>query len=246
MEDDYVYFVHILGREERILGARTTHPGLGRYPTRRWVPGDRFCDVVDIDIEAGTPTPAVYDIEVGWHRPGSEERLPVHAPDGSPLELVLLDRVKIVPEHYPPVAIPKRVEVNLGGEITLLGYGAEALQASPGETLQITLFWEAKRAPTHDYTVFLHLAAANGPPHAQHDSQPREETYPTSFWEEGEVVTEIRAISIPSELPPGEYPLVAGMYVLATGERLPRLGPDGGVNGYDVHLGTVAVHPDDS
>jgi len=241
MERDYVYFVHLLGRQERIFGMRNTHPGLGRYPTRRWSPGDRFCDVLDMQVQKGTPVPSVYDIEIGWHRLGSEGRLPAYAPDGSRLELVLLDRVKVGPDRYPSVTVPKRVDAVLGAQIELLGYDVNPLEVTPGETLQVTLYWEAEAPVKDDYTVFLHLAASDGPPHAQDDGQPREGTYPTSYWDVGEVVTETRTISVPTGLSSGSYPLTAGMYLLETGERLPWLGPDGAPQGDAVPLDTVVV-----
>jgi 4-amino-4-deoxy-L-arabinose transferase-like glycosyltransferase len=246
MGEDFVYFVHFLGPEERIVGARTTHPGLGRYPTSHWSPGDRFCDVLGVPVEKRTPAPAVYDVEIGWHEPDGGERLPAYDGDGTPLEWVLLDRIKVAPEKEPAVSIPRRVDADLGGEITLLGYDVGALQVSPGDTLSVTLYWEAQVRPLVNYTVFLHVAAADGPPHAQDDGPPAEGTYPTSFWDVGEVVTDPRTIHIPADLPPGDYPLVAGMYRLETGERLPWLGVDEAVRGDAVALDTITVRPDGS
>jgi hypothetical protein len=243
VEEDYVYFVHFLGPEEMIVGARSTHPGLGRYPTSRWTPGDRFCDVLDVFVEATAPAPAVYGVEIGWHRPGSDERLQAYASNGSPLGLVLLDRIKVAPEVHPSVTVPKRVDADLGGEIALLGYDTQGLEVMPGDTLSVTLYWEAQVPPRADYSVFLHLAASDGPPHAQDDGQPRHVNgiYPTSFWDVGEVVIDLHGIHIPIDLPPGDYPLVAGMYLLETGERLQWLGPDGASQGDFVPLGTVTV-----
>jgi hypothetical protein len=246
MEEDFAYFVHFLGPEESIVGARTTHPGLGRYPTSRWSPGDRFCDVLDVPVGPRTPAPAVYDVEIGWHEPDVGERLPAYDAEGSPLEWVLLSRIKVAPQTQPAVSIPRRVDADLGGEITLLGYDVDALQVSPGDTLSVTLYWEAQVPPPVNYTVFLHVAAADGPPHAQDDGPPAEGTYPTSFWDAGEIVTDPRMIPIPADLAPGDYPLVAGMYLLETGGRLRWLGPDGQVRGDAVFLNTITVLPDES
>jgi hypothetical protein len=246
MEEDFAYFVHFLGPEERIVGARTTHPGLGRYPTSRWSLGDRFCDVLDVPIEPRTPAPAVYDVEIGWHEPDESERLPAYDAEGSVLEWVLLDRIKVAPQTEPSVSIPRRVDADLGGEITLLGYDIDALRVAPGDTLSMTLYWEAQVRPPVDYTVFLHVSAADGPPHAQDDGPPADGTYPTSFWDAGEVVTDPRAIPIPADLAPGDYPLVAGMYLLETGERLRWFGPGGQVRGDAVFLDTITVLPGES
>ena len=161
--------------------------------------------------------------------------------DGSPLELVTLDRIKVVPESYPSIAVPKRINADLGGQITLLGYDATGLEVMPGDALSVTLYWEARVPPQADYTIFLHVAASDGPPHAQDDGQPRQGTYPTSFWDVGEVVTDLHTITIPADLPSGDYPLVAGVYLLETGERLHWLGPDGALQGDAVPLDTVTV-----
>ncbi len=246
MEEDYVYFVHLLGGEERVVGARTTHPGLGRYPTTRWSPGNRFCDVLTVRVDQGAPIPAVYDVAIGWHQLGSDGRLPAYGPDGTPLELVLLDRIKVAPKQRASVTVPQKLDANLGAQIQLMGFEAESLQVSPGDTLQLTLYWQARQSLAQDYTVFLHLAARDGPPHAQDDGQPRDGSYPTSFWDAGEVVADTRTLSVPGSLAPGEYPLIAGMYLLETGERLPSLAEDGTVEGDAVLLDTLTILPGDS
>ncbi len=244
MENNYAYFVHFLGPEETIVGARNTHPGLSRYPTSRWKPGDRFCDVLDVSVKDWAPVPAVYDVEVGWHKPESDERLPAFDPNGTPIELVLLDRVKVAPSAYPTVTAPTQIDANLGDQITLLGYEADQLELAPGESLALTLYWQAQTPLSVDYTVFLHLAASEAPPYAQDDGQPKDGRYPTSFWDLGEVVTDSRTLQLPENLPPGDYPLIAGMYLLESGERLQHLASDGTVKGDAVPLATVVVRSD--
>lgn len=255
LEQNYAYLVHFLGPEETIVGARNTHPGLGRYPTSRWSPGDRFCDIVEVPVKTWAPAPAVYGVEVGWHKLGCDKRLPAYAPDGTRLELVLLDRIKVVPKTYPNVEVPHRVDANLGDQITLLGYdlsGAHSFDPDQNEVticnsqpFTVTLYWEAQVSPPADYTVFVHVAASDGPPYAQADGQPRHGTYPTSYWDVGEVVTDTHTLVVPSDLSPGRatYPLVAGMYLLETGERLLWRAPDGTVQGSAVPLTNLSVCP---
>jgi len=245
MDSDYVAFVHILGEEERIVAARSTHPGLGRYPTTRWSPGDRFCDTLDLRVEESAPAPAVYGVEIGWHEAGSDVRLRARASDGSPRDLVLVDRIKVAPEHHASVSVSRRIDANLGGKVALLGYDVDDLEAQAGEHLRVRLYWQAQAALEEDYTVFLHLAASNGPPYAQDDGQPRDGAYPTSFWDPGEVVMETRSIAIPVDMPTGDYPLVTGLYLLETGDRLPRLGPDGTAVDDSVVLERVRIRSSD-
>lgn len=222
VEENYVYFVHLIGPEESKAGARDTHPGLGRYPTSRWKPGDAFCDAVRVPIEEWAQAPAVYDVAVGWYLYDENQmtaHLPAYDRDGAPLELVTLTKVKVAPQAYAAVEVPNWLDADLG-QVTLLGFDVDKLEAAPGESVDVTLYWMAQSPVPVDYTVFVHLAAAEGPPHAQDDVQPQRGAYPTSFWDVGEVVADPHTILIPSDLPEGEYPVVAGMYLLETGERL--------------------------
>jgi hypothetical protein len=244
MEQNYVYFFHLVGPEESKVGARDTHPGLGRYPTNRWATGDAFCDVVRVPVETWTPTPAVYDVVVGWYlyEEGQvKEHLPAFDVGGAPLELVTLDKVKVRPESYAVVEVPNPLDVDLGGQVTLLGYSMDEQSVVPGDEVNITLYWTAQASIQADYTVFVHLAAPDGPPYAQGDGPPQYGAYPTSFWDVGEIVQDTHTIRVPADLPEGEYPLVVGMYLLETGERLRWLSPDKVVQGDAVPLATVAV-----
>ncbi|MBN1955225.1 MAG: glycosyltransferase family 39 protein [Anaerolineae bacterium] len=243
MAENYAYFVHFLGSQQRIVGARDTHPGLSRYPTRRWSPGDLFCDQVGVPVAEWAPTRAVYGVEVGWYDPASGERLPAYDANGAPLGLVLLDRLKVLPTAYPAVEVPHRLDANLGDQVTLLGYALSQDTICPAQPLTVTLYWAAQAPPPADYTVFLHLTTPDAPPHAQADGQPQNGAYPTSFWDVGEVVTDVRVLSIPADLPAGDYSLLAGMYLLETGQRLPWLAADRTVQGDAVPVATVSIRP---
>ena len=61
---------------------------------------------------------------------------------------------------------------------------------------------------------------------AGQDSQPAGGRYPTGIWEPGEIGPDERSFAT-GDLPPGIYQLEVGMYVVATGERLPVALPDG-------------------
>jgi hypothetical protein len=157
------------------------------------------------------------------------------------LELVTLGKIKVKPKEYATVEVPNQLDADLGDQVVLLGYDVDKLAAVQGEAVNVTLYWVAQAPVPVDYTVFLHLAAATGPPHAQDDCQPQRGGYPTSFWDVGEVVVDMHTILIPPDLPSGEYPLVAGVYLLETGQRLHWLAPDGEVQGDAVPLAMVTV-----
>ncbi|MBC7251957.1 MAG: glycosyltransferase family 39 protein [Anaerolineae bacterium] len=111
------------------------------------------------------------------------------------------------------------LEAELGESVRLLGYNLEGA-LSPGQTFQVTLFWEALRPMERDYTVFVQLLGPEGRIRAQWDSQPADGLYPTSRWRAGEIIRDRYDLSVAADTPPGKYRLVAGMYLLQTGERL--------------------------
>jgi len=78
----------------------------------------------------------------------------------------------------------------------------------------ITLYWRALKETDTDYTTFVHVLDADGNIIAQHDSQPRGGSYPTSMWAQGEYIAD--TIRIPT----AGRAIEIGWYVAETGERL--------------------------
>lgn len=122
------------------------------------------------------------------------------------------------------------VDATLGEGIALRGYDLEPGEVRPGESVYITLYWQALGPVPKDYTVFTHLLGppnpqTGGPVWAGHDGEPGGGSYPTSRWRAGEWVLDQHELQVPADAPPGTYPLEAGLYLLETGERLPaRMG----------------------
>jgi len=111
----------------------------------------------------------------------------------------------------------------------------------PGDTLRLTLEWEAAQPVQETYKVFVHVLGAHGLPIAQQDNEPVNGTYPTSRWRPGERVSDPYAIRLPSDLAPGEYQVEVGMYRISDLARLPVLGKDGNVVDDKVFLKPVVV-----
>jgi len=124
--------------------------------------------------------------------------------------------------------------VNFDNKLRLRGYAYQAEAYRPGETVQLTLQWEAMRAMDEAYKVFVHVLGPSGLPVAQQDNEPLNGTYPTTRWQPGERVSDPYAIALPAGLPPGEYPVEVGLYRLSDFTRLPVL--DAGQNVVDDKL----------
>jgi 4-amino-4-deoxy-L-arabinose transferase-like glycosyltransferase len=133
----------------------------------------------------------------------------------------------------------------LGDMVRLTGYTIEPENPAPGQAVRLTLYWQPLAPMPHDYTVFIHLRKKDGGNVAQADHRPLGSVYPTSLWPVGETIRETSdglggsTLMVPSDLPPGDYELWVGMYLLETGERLPVQNDTSGENA--VRLGTFTV-----
>jgi len=143
--------------------------------------------------------------------------------------------------------IQRVLDTRFGENIRLVGYELDRVQIAPGETLQLTLHWQATAPVAQVYKVFTHLIGATNPVTqspvwAQMDSEPVGGSRPTTTWKAGETIDDRYGLQIPPDTPPGEYTLEVGMYDPATFVRLPVFEGNGTRVADDrVLLGTVQV-----
>ena len=138
----------------------------------------------------------------------------------------------------PSIASPQ--QARLGERVILLGHDVEARQVQPGETVHLTLYWQPTAPISQPYTVFTHLVDSDGQLVAQQDNMPVKGTVPTTCWVPGEVIADPYDIAVGQDVPPGDYRLETGLYLLRTGERLPAVG-DGATSDGRVTLTEVSV-----
>jgi len=140
----------------------------------------------------------------------------------------------------PELAVP--VGARFGSGLELVGLSSLPQSAAPGSTLDVVLQWRAVASVARDYTVFVHLRTTEGQQVAQHDGQPTwYGVRPTTGWKPGELIWDLHRLSLPSDLPPGQYDLIVGVYFWQTGERLPVRDQAGALLGDELRLGTVRV-----
>jgi|GEM_PF-4668186 len=108
----------------------------------------------------------------------------------------------------------------LADQIVLLGYNLSG-GAKRGETLYLTLFWQAIGHPTDNYKVFVHVVDAQGQLVNQKDNDPVDGFYPTSLWQAGQIIRDQYAIPFLDDSGAAAAGLRIGMYLPSTGERLP-------------------------
>lgn len=183
---------------------------LSPHPTSRWAAGDRFESRHDLHV--------LPDLAPGRY----ELTLNVLTAAGSPLwaDDLSLAEVEVLPRQRSfdlPADVPHSLDLLFGEAIRLRGYGLDRTEAGPGDSLHLTLIWQAEGPADADYTVFAHLLDPTGLPRGQADSQP---SPPTSTWAPGQVVTQQVTIVVAPDAAPGLYHIAVGLYHAPSGYRL--------------------------
>ena len=110
-------------------------------------------------------------------------------------------------------AIPQQASLDFGDSARLLGYELQTPQVEAGDTVVLSLYWEALAlfdAP--DYSVYLGVRDAAGNRFGRSDSQPVGGYLPVSRWQAGKVVRDVEQVRVLPGTPPGQYHLEIGFY----------------------------------
>ena len=94
---DYTVFVHLVDAEGKIITQQDTYPGMGRYPTTMWKPGQIIADTFYLDLPEWAPVPGTGTFEVGFYDRETQLRLLVVDADGQVTgDSVWFDQIQIV------------------------------------------------------------------------------------------------------------------------------------------------------
>ncbi len=247
-ERDFSLTNQLFGGDDQIRGqydARGFAPGY-------WPAGTSGITTFEIDIDPEAPTGA-YWLRVAMYDRNSQEieNLPVFDTEGNQAgNQLILGPIKLhgrppdpsseglLPDpQVPDYPLP----AGFADQIDLLGYNLPNHALVPGQTLNLTLYWTPRGRPTKDYTVFVHLLDSHGQLQGQADSPPTSGKYPTSVWDAGEYIADLHSLSIPPNLPAGEYQVAIGLYDPLTGQRLPILDETGQVTGDHLTISSLVV-----
>jgi hypothetical protein len=138
------------------------------------------------------------------------------------------------------------IGAQFGEYVVLEGYDLGLAYGKPGDGTFLTLHFRALKPTPVEYSLFIHLWDAKRQRLiAQWSGQPMDSAYfvwyqvpgehidvayPTTLWQPGEMILDDRRLTLPEDVPPGDYELRVGLYDPISGERLPILEnglPDG-------------------
>lgn len=119
--------------------------------------------------------------------------------------------ITLIDPDYTAPSPAVMTNVVFGDAIRLVGYTLSATTAAPGETLDLQLIWDSVRPLNADWTVAVGLINFDaGQVYATADGMPL--GYPTSAWRPAPAFPDTRTLTIPPDMPPGDYWLYVGWY----------------------------------
>ncbi len=237
---DYSVFVHLLDENELVVAQRDMYPGQGLYPTSQWSVGDTIANRYVLILPETAFAPNQAQLEVGLYNFATGERLLAYGPNGELLgDNARFHEIEIVPRAE--AGVPNPVHFNLGNRIALVGYDMDRRTASSGETIHLTLYWQALAKMEENYSVFTHVLGEENRIWAQKDSWPQGGDAPTSSWQPGQTIEDEYALTINPDTPPDVYDVEIGLYLAETGDRLRIVGEGGRLLDDRVLLSKVRV-----
>ncbi|MFC2036844.1 phospholipid carrier-dependent glycosyltransferase [Chloroflexota bacterium] len=216
-----------------------TEPFQDAYDGHLWVWGVHSKEEVGGEPDAvwvigtGDPDPAAVRLQIGQVRMDLYPSTPSgqNSPSDHPFDAARL-----------PVP-PLQAMADLGGKVQLVTVQLEGSAVRQGGVLPLTLTWRALAPMDTSYTVFVQAVDETGAKAGQIDSLPCAGGCPTTTWRPGDLVGQRYNLLIGADAPPGHYQIIAGVYDLTTGERLPRLDTQGNAVGDHLLLGPLDVQP---
>ena len=203
--------LELFGRGFERIGNVVAYHGRGGWPAALWPAGgivaDRIAAQVRLDDSAD---PAAAPVEA---------RIAVKLDEEA--DSVDVGTVKVVPAAWPERVAP---QATLGEGIELAAARLTTTTAAPGDSVAVHVRWQVAAPPgPADLHLFVHLGDPTQAPLAQSDGPVMGGEYPPRLWAAGEVFSESVTLTLPADLPPGDYPVQLGLYDFATGVRLPVL-----------------------
>ena len=145
----------------------------------------------------------------------------------------------VTPERFTEEPAPQHpLQVTFGGKMLLRGYDLNTTRLPAGDTLAVTLYWQALAPMGIRYRTFVHVETDRI--WGQHDDDPICRLR-TDEWRPPESGLGEFRVRLDPATPPGVYPVTVGIYDPASGDRLDAADPEGQPLGTSLTLTPITV-----
>jgi hypothetical protein len=186
----------------------------GLWRPDRWQPGFIIRDEYRLPIDPATP-PGTYHLEVGLYDFATGQTYGLARNIG---EITLT-----APKKLPTLSDINMVEhelTTINNSLRLVGHTYQDIEVAPGEEITGKVFWQMLQTVKQNYTVQFWLRS----PGSEHKYIVHESamspSYPTSEWQQSEIVVAAYRLRASAYAPAGDYPLMVSVIDPATGESI--------------------------
>ncbi len=180
-------------------------PGYGFQPSSLWQAGVWMPDQITLPLPSPSSSPPY--------------ALVAHLYDVTKADDLLIGRLGVLDGeggfvvHQPAFELPEGMDTVYedvifyeDGQPLIQLRGTDVERSGDGRLI-VRLYWEMLAETAVSYTRFVHLSHEGEPPIAQNDGLPMQNSYPTSQWQAGEIVTD--EVTLPAH---DGYALTTGFY----------------------------------
>ncbi len=107
-----------------------------------------------------------------------------------------------------------QTDFRLGESIRLIGYDLNGDRFRPGDEVELMVYWYASAPIRYGYSSFVHISTG-GPPLAQADKL-NPAGLPTVTWPSSGFIQDVYVITLPTDIPAGDYRVMVGLYTCDT------------------------------
>ncbi len=221
MDSEHQVSLRLVDAAGRTWTTRDSLPQAGQRSFIEMKPGDELADRHGLLLPAGAP-PGPYRLLLSVRRVSDAHPLDVVDEAGQPLGAELpLAEITLVPPQPPtgPAALPIQIPLAaaFGPQVRLLGYSLGDGPFKAGESLPLTLFWQALAEAPAAVSVRLELQDGAGQTVV---SQTQPPLWPAPQWRAGDTLRDPQPLLLPPDLPPGQYRLTLAL-LDAAGQAVP-------------------------
>ena len=241
----YSLKIQLEGAGKQPYGSLITYPGHGNAATNIWEPGI-FQETYWLMVQPMQPIPASGRVLIAFFNPSAQpDYLPVFDSRGNPAgDSVRFGSLRISPDKNLPAPPLSPTPLATFGDTLLLTNAVLPPDEPqrPGGIFPVWLVWQALSPGSEDLTLSLQLLDPNDVWVAGADGEISNILLP-QHWRKGDRLDTVRWFTLPNDIPPGRYKLIAALYHAQDLSRIPAVDAHGQPlpnNAYP--LGEIVIH----